>query len=86
VAGARPTCYHDGVRLFSTRRPPVHVLDESEAYARCHGHRGDQILSIVRLPPAPPPAPAASRATNGLTGESLRQAFEARLRARAHFK
>jgi hypothetical protein len=82
MARAGPTCYHGSVRLF--RRRPVHVFDEAEAYARCHGARGEEVLSVARMPapPEPDPEPVEAR-SNGLTGESLRQAFEARLRSRA---
>jgi hypothetical protein len=84
VAGAPPTWYHGTVRLF--RRRPVHTFDEAEAYARCHGARSEEIVSVVRLPAAPPPEPQqppSEERPKELTGESLRQAFEARLRSRA---
>jgi hypothetical protein len=84
VAAARPTCYHGvGVRLFHRRRPALEPLGEAEAYARCHGARSHEIVSIERLPP-PEPAPRAP--ARALTGESLREAFEARLRSRAYLR
>jgi hypothetical protein len=76
------------VRLFHRRRPALKPLDEAEAYAHCHGERGPEIVSIERLPPPerPPqlqPEPAPQAPARELTGESLRQAFETRLRSRA---
>jgi hypothetical protein len=81
------------VRLFSRHgRSALRPLGEAEAYARCHGDRGDDILAIERMvapppppPPPPPPEPsqpAAQGAFDGLTGEMLRRAFEVRLAAR----
>jgi hypothetical protein len=79
VAAAPPTCYHAvGVRLFHRRRPALQPLGEAEAYARCHGARSHEIVSIERLPPEP----VARVPAGALTGESLRQAFEARLGSR----
>jgi hypothetical protein len=69
------------VRLFRRARPALHTIGEAEAYARCHGERSDEIVSVERLP-TPPPAPARRRSPRGLSGESLRQAFEARLSSR----
>jgi hypothetical protein len=69
------------VRLFHRRRPALLPLDEAEAYARCHGERSDEIVSVERLPPPLEPAPP-NAPVPGLTGESLRAAFEARLRSR----
>ena len=67
------------VRLLSRKKrralPPI---GEAEAYARCHGDRGAEIL---RVEPLPPPPPKTSVPT-GITGETLRQAFEERLRSR----
>jgi len=67
------------VRLLPRRhRRGLQPLDEAAAYARCHGERGSEILRVDPLPPAPPRewAPA-------ITGETLRMAFEQRLRSRA---
>jgi hypothetical protein len=74
------------VRLFHRRRPALKPLDEAEAYAHCHGDRGHEIVSIEPLPPPelpPQPEPALHAPARELTGESLRQAFETRLRSRA---
>jgi hypothetical protein len=48
-------------------------LQEAEAYARCHGDRGNDV-KIVRLPPRRPRYLAVLR-----TGEELRRRFEERL-------
>jgi hypothetical protein len=60
------------------RRQPLEPLDERAAYDRCHGDRGGEILRIETHAPEPPPEPAPK-----VTGETLRRAFEARLRARS---
>ena len=77
------------VRLFHRRRPAFQPLDEAAAYARCHGERSEEIVSIERLPP-PEPEPPEPEAPNApareLTGELLRQAFETRLRSRSYFR
>jgi hypothetical protein len=66
------------VRLWSRRNGrALQSLDEAAAYARCHGERSSEILRVVPQPPAPPPEPL------GVTGETLRKAFEQRLRSRA---
>jgi hypothetical protein len=74
------------VRLFHRRRPALQPLDEAAAYARCHGERSEEIVSIERLPPPEPPppepAPLTAQDHRTLTGESLREAFELRLRSR----
>jgi hypothetical protein len=57
-------------------------MGEAEAYARLHGDRGEDIVSVERLPPEPPPP--IRRIPASLTGESLRQAFEHRLTKRGH--
>jgi hypothetical protein len=54
--------------------PPI---GEAEAYARLHGERGEEIVRVERMPPPPPP-PARAQ----VTGETLRRAFERRLRSR----
>jgi hypothetical protein len=69
------------VRLWPSRNGrALQSLDEAAAYARCHGERGSEILRVEPLPP-PPPAPPPQPL--GITGETLRQAFERRLRSRA---
>jgi hypothetical protein len=65
------------VRLRRRTRT-LQPLDEAAAYARCHGARGLDILRIDPLPPPPPPEPKPA-----VTGESLRRAFEERLRSRS---
>ena len=58
------------------RRSGLTPLDEAAAYARCHGHR-DNDVRIVKLPPRRP------RYEEVLTtGEALRELFEQRLDAR----
>jgi hypothetical protein len=51
-------------------------LQEAEAYARCHGDRGNDV-KVVRLPPRRPRYLSILR-----TGEELRQRFEDRLNQR----
>jgi hypothetical protein len=51
-------------------------LTEAECYVRCYGH-GDPNVTVVRLEPARPEAPALH-----LSGEELRRLFEERLDAR----
>jgi hypothetical protein len=59
------------------RRWRARPLEEAEAYARCHGDRGNDV-KLVRLPPRRPRYLAILR-----TGEELRQRFEKRLDDRA---
>jgi len=61
------------------RRVRSSAILEAEAYARCHGERSGEIVSVARLERKPIP-----RRTGDLTGELLRRAFEARLDARSH--
>ena len=69
------------VRLWPSRNGrALQSLDEAAAYARCHGERSSEILRVVPLPPAPPAPPPQPL---GITGETLRKAFEQRLRSRA---
>jgi hypothetical protein len=51
-------------------------LQEAEAYARCHGSRGNDV-KLVRLPARRPRYLSILR-----TGEELRQRFEERLNER----
>jgi hypothetical protein len=68
------------VRLWPRRNGrALQSLDEATAYARCHGERSSEILRVVPLPPEPPPPPPQPL---GITGETLRMAFERRLRSR----
>jgi hypothetical protein len=70
------------VRLWPSRNGrALHSLDEAAAYARCHGERSSEILRVVPLPPEPPPPPPQPL---GITGETLREAFERRLRSRGN--
>jgi hypothetical protein len=62
---------------FRRRRRPPAPIREDEAYARLHGDRGGDIVSIAIVERKPIP-----RRTGDLTGELLRRAFEARLDAR----
>lgn len=65
------------MRLWRRRRQRETPILEGEAYARCHGERSGEIVSIARAERKPIP-----RRTGDLTGELLRRAFEARLDAR----
>jgi hypothetical protein len=67
------------VRLLSRRkRAAFRPIGEAEAYARCHGDRSTDIISVD---PMPQPEPEPPR--DAVTGETLRQAFELRLRSRS---
>lgn len=57
------------------RRQRLRALDEVQAYHRCHGERSE--VRIVHLEPRRPRADDFR-----VRGESLRQAFEARLDSR----
>jgi hypothetical protein len=59
------------VRLW--RRTELRPIPESVAYARCHGERGTDIVRVVKAEPRRP------RYQLPVSGEDLRQAFEARL-------
>ena len=50
-------------------------LNEAEAYARCHGARGDEVR-IIKV------EPSRARYETGVSGEHLREAFENRLDTR----
>ncbi len=62
-------------RRSHARTTPIH---EDEAYARLHGERLGEVLSVARVE-----HPRIPRRTGDLTGELLRRAFEARLDARS---
>ncbi|HTQ47495.1 MAG TPA: hypothetical protein VMI75_32285 [Polyangiaceae bacterium] len=62
---------------FRTNRGQTAPIREDEAYARLHGERSGDIVSVVAVERKPIP-----RRTGDLTGELLRRAFEARLDAR----
>jgi hypothetical protein len=64
-------------RLFGwlRRRPQQPVLDERDAYERCHGRR----VAEIRIVPVPPPTP---RVLPRLGGDYLRGCFEKRLESR----
>ena len=55
------------------RKPKLRPIPEAVAYARCHGERGTDILRVVKAEPRRP------RYKLPVSGEDLRQAFEARL-------
>jgi hypothetical protein len=50
-------------------------LNEAEAYARCHGSRGDEVR-IIKI------EPRRARYETDVSGEHLREAFESRLDTR----
>ena len=64
------------LRLRRRRRLRTRPLQEAEAYARCHGERGNDV-KVVKLPPRRPRYLSILR-----TGEELRQRFEERLNQR----
>ncbi|MGZ4400193.1 MAG: hypothetical protein ACXVYM_04910 [Gaiellaceae bacterium] len=61
--------------LRHRRRPKLRPLDEAQAYARCHGHRNEDV-KIVHLEPRRP------RYKPHVSGERLREAFEQKLDSR----
>jgi hypothetical protein len=65
-------------RLFGwlRRRPQQPVLDERDAYERCHGERVAEIR-VVSAPPPPKP-----RLLPRLSGDHLQRCFEERLESR----
>ncbi len=65
------------MRLFRRRTRDSAPIREAEAYARCHGDRGGDLLRVTVAE-----RKAIPRRTGDLTGELLRRAFEARLDAR----
>ncbi|HEV2592982.1 MAG TPA: hypothetical protein VGU02_13930 [Gaiellaceae bacterium] len=66
-------------RLFR-RKPTPAPFDEQQAYARSYGDRSGDILRVEPVPPEPEPPSV----WEGLTGDLLRRAFEARLDSRKH--
>jgi hypothetical protein len=74
------------MQLRLWRRVRLRAIDETTAYARCHGDRSSQILAVrvVKPPPGAKPQPAASipRGRGRVSGEQLRQRFEQLLDAR----
>ncbi len=73
--------------LHGKKRRALQPIGEAEAYARCHGDRSTEILGVRPMPPSPAPSPPppgrAPASRNGITGETLRRAFEERLRSRS---
>jgi hypothetical protein len=65
------------VRIFRRRSAPP--ITEALAYARCHGSRGHDI-TVVKLPSRP------RRDEPGVSGETLRLAFEAKLADRSGWR
>jgi hypothetical protein len=66
------------MRFLRGRRRAAAPIREAEAYARLHGERTGELISVVV---AEPKRPIPHR-TGDMTGELLRRAFEARLDAR----
>jgi hypothetical protein len=54
------------------------VLTEEIAYARCHGDRGNDILRVSKKPPYVLPQRRRGHQVS-VSGETLRQAFAAKL-------
>jgi len=63
------------VLVLGRRTSRLKPLSEAEAYARCHGDRGE-LVRIVKLPPRRPRYEVLE------SGEELRRIFEERLDAR----
>lgn len=65
---------------FFRRRPEAEIT-EAEAYARCHGDRGTDIVRVTKR--APYVLPHRRRGYRvSVSGESLRRAFAAKLDGR----
>ena len=62
------------------RRPVLSPIAEEAAYARCHGERGPDLISVAKAEPKRP------RYRFPASGEALRAAFESRLDSRAHHR
>ena len=69
--------WYDRGDVFFRRRSTPRPITEAAAYARCYGDRGTEIVSVRKAPPPEPPAPRPK-----VSGEKLRQDFEARLASR----
>jgi hypothetical protein len=63
------------------RRPAERPITEEIAYARCHGDRGTEILSVKKRPPYRLPERRRGHRVS-VAGETLRLAFAARLERR----
>jgi hypothetical protein len=61
------------VALLGRRRKEFKPITEAEAYARCHGDRGPDLIRLMVMPRPKPRFPA------DVTGETLRRDFEWRL-------
>lgn len=61
--------------LRRRQKDELRPLNEAEAYARCHGSRGDEVR-IVKV------EPRRARYETDVSGERLRSAFESRLDTR----
>ena len=61
--------------LRRSKKNDLKPLSEAEAYARCHGSRGDEVR-IVKI------EPRRARYETDVSGERLREAFESRLDTR----
>ena len=61
--------------LRRSKKNDLKPLSEAEAYARCHGSRGDEVR-IVKV------EPRRARYETDVSGERLREAFESRLDTR----
>jgi hypothetical protein len=78
AAGAQ-SWYDVDVVFF--RRRHTHEITEAVAYARCHGDRGSDILSVKKR--ARYELPERRRGfTVSVAGETVRQAFAAKLEGR----
>jgi hypothetical protein len=61
------------VALLGRRRKEFKPITEAEAYARCHGDRGPDLIRLTVMPKRKNPFPV------DVTGETLRRDFEWRL-------
>lgn len=79
LATEAQSCYDVEVVLFRKRHE--HEISEAVAYARCHGERGSNILSVKKRPPFELPERRRGFAVS-VSGETLREAFAAKLEER----
>jgi hypothetical protein len=63
------------------RRQQERPITEATAYARCHGDRGSEILSVKRRQPWQLPHRRRGFKVS-VAGETLREAFEAKIDGR----
>jgi hypothetical protein len=81
VALGRAAWYDVGIVFFRKPKPRERAISEADAYARCHGDRGSDLISVTKRPAFELPQRRRGYRVS-VPGETLRQAFAARLAAR----